>query len=726
MKQLLATLAVLTLIDLPLRGAGPRVDVVTGPDAPRLERFAAAELAGQFKQLFDAEVHLSHKIPPQSGHLILLGSPATNPAVKAAAGDRWPMLSDQGHLVRSVTWDGRKVLVVGGGSPVATLWAVYELGHHFGLRSLLHGDLLPATTPALKLDGIELAMEPTLRVRAWQALRPADIGFESWGLSDQKRIVRQLAKLKFNRVVVYLSPDWPVYRLEFRGRAKQTASFTARIAVSGDTAGKDAFKGAEVFENPDFSGKKSYEEKTAAGIALVSGILDAAQDLGMSTAIAMNPVEFPGEFATELKGKPVKDGQATATPDPSLGPDDPILRNLAAAQLRAVIGTYPKAEAIYFAASGVDDWASKQFEGAWKRLSARMNLGNVAAAGQLFQMVRSKEDFLGSSRVKTTIAVLDLFWNIVDHQKILERPGGKTCELCIAGDHPALAPLVDKLLPAGAGVLRYSAEFSADKDDVARSRPPRTIPAIETVILADSTPGALPHMAIASTAKHLIRLGKDGWDGFVVLAPPIPGDLDMAVHFLSRAAFDPALTPQASADDLVAPSCGEGVAPRVAKAFGMVEEVNRLPGENDGRFSGMTSRDILQKHYRSGQAPPAGLKKARDFYSGAMDEMYRALTRSGPRPFLFYHAKRLEFAVLYLNCVEALHLAGQAKAKGEHEKQLEQLEKAVEALHDALSCMGEVARDPSDRGVIAVLNEYGYRPLKSELEKVEKTAKKGP
>jgi hypothetical protein len=27
-----------------------------------------------------------------------------------------------------------------------------------------------------------------------------------------------------------------------------------------------------------------------------------------------------------------------------------------------------------------------------------------------------------------------------------------------------------------------------------------------------------------------------------------------------------------------------------------------------------------------------------------------------------------------------------------------------------------VARDNSDRGVIAVLNEYGYRPLKKEYE----------
>jgi len=54
---------------------------------------------------------------------------------------------------------------------------------------------------------------------------------------------------------------------------------------------------------------------------------------------------------------------------------------------------------------------------------------------------------------------------------------------------------------------------------------------------------------------------------------------------------------------------------------------------------------------------------------------------------------------------------------------LRQLEKAVEAMHNALSALGESARDNSDRGVIAVLNEYGYRPLKAEFEAVEKKRK---
>ena len=71
--------------------------------------------------------------------------------------------------------------------------------------------------------------------------------------------------------------------------------------------------------------------------------------------------------------------------------------------------------------------------------------------------------------------------------------------------------------------------------------------------------------------------------------------------------------------------------------------------------------------------------------------------------------------------IEAVRLAGVAKSKGDKDKLVEQLEKATESMYNAINALGEVAGDNSDRGVIAVLNEYGYRPLKKEFEAAEKT-----
>jgi hypothetical protein len=71
-----------------------------------------------------------------------------------------------------------------------------------------------------------------------------------------------------------------------------------------------------------------------------------------------------------------------------------------------------------------------------------------------------------------------------------------------------------------------------------------------------------------------------------------------------------------------------------------------------------------------------------------------------------------------MSSTDATRLAGMAKKDGDTDQQIEHLEKAVEAMYNALNAYSEVARDSCDRGVIAVLNEYGYRPLKKELGSV--------
>ena len=53
------------------------------------------------------------------------------------------------------------------------------------------------------------------------------------------------------------------------------------------------------------------------------------------------------------------------------------------------------------------------------------------------------------------------------------------------------------------------------------------------------------------------------------------------------------------------------------------------------------------------------------------------------------------------------------------EENVQDLDKAVEAMHNALGAMADVDRNNGDRGVIAVLNEYGFRPLLKELEKAD-------
>jgi hypothetical protein len=218
----------------------------------------------------------------------------------------------------------------------------------------------------------------------------------------------------------------------------------------------------------------------------------------------------------------------------------------------------------------------------------------------------------------------------------------------------------------------------------------------------------------------LVRESSKVSEGFVV-AGVLPGDMGPALHYLSRAAFDAKVTPESAQEELITISCGPGVSERTAKAFRALEDATRLL-EREGGPAGAPVPDVLTRHYQSSNGPPNWVKPVRELYTKSYEDTLRGMQRSkaGPGSWLFYVSKRHEFALAYLACIESLGLAGQAKAKGDSGTHTEQLEKAVESLYNALTAYAEVSRDPSDRAAIAVLNEFGYRPLMQLLEGASK------
>jgi len=704
---------------------GPRIDLVVGPQAPPLERFAAEELTAQFKRLFDAEVVTSESLPAGATHVILIGRPETNPAVKASL-PAWPKLSDQGQLLRSVTLSSRPALIVGGGSPVATLWAAYELGHHFGIRYALFGDMYPAATPELKLEGLDILLEPALAIRTWRTLNVFPIGPESWGLAEQEQLLRQLAKLKFNRIMLAVWPWQPFVDFEYGGVRKETGLlwFGYRYPVDGDTAGRAAFRGAKVFENPDFAGKTSYAERIAAGTHLARGIIATAHKLGMSTALSFSPLEFPREFAAALPGsknlKGVED--LTIGPGASHRTDDARLTALVKAQIRGYLTTYPEIDILYLSLPEFPEWA-EQAELAWKELDERTGVGQITSLEKLTATARDRRLVASGDRgvqsLRGNLTALQFFNRLLADKSLLQLPGGRSAKVVIADVDPALYPVLDKVLPAGKGALHfidYTARRVADNRSLLKTVPASKVPSSLILTLADDNVGVLPQMSYTSLATLIGELRTQKWEGFSTRYW-MPGDLDFSAYYLSRASFSAGLTPRQALDQFTTAALGEGTAERTWKAFEQIEQATSLIDENDLGFS-FPVPNMIMKHYAGSDPVPEWWGKAKGHYLAAMDEMYRVNTRTreGNRAFSLYLARRCEFGAEYFNCVEAVRKAAIAKAAGDKETQLTELEKAVESLHTALNAMAAIARSNSDRGVIAVLNEYGYRPLKKELE----------
>jgi len=397
---LLLSCTLAACVGAPPAQAGPRVLVVHGPSAPALEKMAAEEIAETARRIFQAEAAVGPKLTEGHHHVIAVGSPGTNPLL-AAPGWQWPALSNQGHLLRSTLLNGRPVLVAGGGSPVATYWAAAELARHWGVRSTLTEDLDPVERPALRLEGINRQFEPALPLRVWRTINDFPIGPESWGLAEHERVIRQLARLKFNRLLLSIYPWQPFVDFSFNGVRKQSALlwFGYKYPVDNDTAGRGVFGGASLFDNPELAGKQTYKERIAAGTGLVRGIMRQARTYGMSIGVMISPLEFPKEFAAALPGaKEVRQLESlTIGPGAAHAPNDPTLLQLAKAQIRAYLETYPGIDALYLTLPEFPGW-NDRYQEAWKSLEARCGLGGKVSLESLIQSAQQRGTIASGER----------------------------------------------------------------------------------------------------------------------------------------------------------------------------------------------------------------------------------------------------------------------------------------------------------------------------------------
>ena len=149
-------------------GAGQYIEVEYPPStaADELQRFAAGELQRYLERLFQVRAQTCVGSATEATHRFMLGL-ASDAHIRKAAGCM-PALSPQSHLVRRISSD---TMVLAGGSSAAVAWAVYELVENYGVRYLLHGDVLPERTGAFHLPAADADRRPTCLVSALDRIR---------------------------------------------------------------------------------------------------------------------------------------------------------------------------------------------------------------------------------------------------------------------------------------------------------------------------------------------------------------------------------------------------------------------------------------------------------------------------------------------------------------------------------------------------------------------------
>ena len=291
----LVAMLCLSLVVCNTRAETPKVNLVVGSQATSLEKLAAADIAADLKKIYDAQVTVSTTASDGAEQLIFVGRPESLPIIQEHVSKKWSNLNEQDHFLLTVEYRGRPALLVGGRSPQATYWAASEYAHSLGVRSMLFGDLYPVTPKPFSLNNYDQLLKANSNNSPWIEADPFPSGLTSWSLTDTQRRLRQLARLKYSSILLKTHASQPFSKEVAGSKNAQSESlwFGWQFPVSGDTAGRSAFRGAKFFINPDFADTSTSDGRQLAASKWLTGLGDQAAALGISlqTQTEQTPIE---------------------------------------------------------------------------------------------------------------------------------------------------------------------------------------------------------------------------------------------------------------------------------------------------------------------------------------------------------------------------------------------------------------------------------------------------
>ncbi|MFH1264144.1 MAG: hypothetical protein ABIK89_00340, partial [Planctomycetota bacterium] len=409
MKNLCSPIALGLLGTLLLRAPADvqakDVAVVVPETAGDLERHAAAELCGYLEKLYGVRVTPSSNPGDAATVFFLYNAQDVAPENLLLA--PLPDLSPQGILIRPLKRGEVDCVLLAGGSPAAVLWSVYELVERWGVRYLIYEDVLPEDPGPLALPESEIQLEPNMRTRCWRLVNDLADGPVSWSLEENRRFLRQIAKMKYNRVFLSFWPVQPFVHYSFRGMEKPAPCFNfgEHFPIDADTVGRERFGDMTEFMNPDYVGAETPQELVRRATGLARGILAEAKRLGMETGLAIQPFDWPKEFIEVLPGcEPVRQlGNLTAGPGKDQPMEDPLLREMVATIFRAYVETYPDAEYVHVGMPEHRGW-TEQARAAYDALDRKYDLATLGTFEELCARARARTSFPGGGgRVETML-----------------------------------------------------------------------------------------------------------------------------------------------------------------------------------------------------------------------------------------------------------------------------------------------------------------------------------
>lgn len=701
------------------------VCIVVGGSATGLEQFASRELCTYVEVLFGATTLITDKPASPSTVGLFVGTAES----LESTGITLPRLSEQGFVIRHGMWKGHEVLFLIGGSPKAVLWSVYELVELWGVRYLLHGDAFPQTPGNFWPREEEIVREPVLPIRQWRVINDFACGPESWGLADYRPILDQLAKLKFNRLLLSLWPWQPFVHYEHKGIKRSSAYlwFDYHYPITDDMIGRELFGEDDEFWNPDIPHGVNYDAMMAAGQQHVRELMNYAHQRGMECLVTADLTHFMPEFAPLLSSGQTTHQLSNLTIGP--GPETPVedseLTELASTVLKATIDTYPEADAIALSMPEFRQWTG-QFETAWKELDHRYAIECLHPLKSILEDAAQRSGYPGGAEraldeVKGDIVALYFYARLLRELSVVEGTLRPNMPFVLTNVAEELFPILARLLPRGWETMNfvdYTPARTLKRRDVLAHIPDPAIPASLIYTLHDDNVGVLPQLATSSLYGLTQDLYRYGWAGFTTRYWLI-GDHDPCIAYLSKAAWDRETRPEEVYRDQIESLWGDSCIEDMLTVFREVEAATVLL-EWHGLGLTFPVPGMMMKHWVPGGFS-SELMSVRHHYQIALEAAARvpAKSRKTGKGAAEYWVGRCKFGIAYLDSLEAVRKAATAEQNRRPKDALHSANEALAATRRALEAYANIARDQSDRGAIATMNEYVFRPLRDKVARMK-------
>ena len=692
---------------------------------------------------------------PTADLTLLVGRPASNPHLAAIDLLQWPQLSDQGLVLRRGRLGNQPALILGGGSPQATLWAVYEFVERVGVRFLLEGDVLPAQAAPFPPQELDVVREPRFRFRSYRGINNLATSLIFYGIKEYRHLIDQLAKLKFNVFYVQIYPHQPFVHYRFRDQPKTTSVFHYgwKVPIHETTIGRHLFGDLTELVNPEMVGARTYQERVRAAQRLMHELLAYAHRRGMQTGIHFRINQFPNEFnwrLPEWSDRPyidrslmqgtrnarlgVSEYAVDPTAFPYMTPDNPVVTELNHTIIRAHVDTYPEAD-FYGLTQPELPGGGEEYRKMWDRLNRKYDLEPEFSLEEMERQARTNTLPIGVRRgerpfheLKGALANADTLDKLLNEDRVLEKTAHPDAGIVVSTFSDEFYPVMPRIFPKAILLvpMDYLTSLAAERTEILSFAAHTSMKVATLATLADDNIGILPQLPTQPLHRLLQAMEQYGIYGYFGRQFLVT-KLEAATAYLAQASWSSQITPESVYRDQVRQVCGEAAVQDMLQAYGILEQATRR-GDQVAMGFLFPVTNMMRKHWESREGPVAGWDELRTFYQKAIPLVESALQKSRPggKSYLGQLLGQLRFSTGYIDTVqrvrqarlsyEASQEAREAKDARGFERHIQaanrQLEQALASLRSAIQDWAGAVRDPSDLGALGVLNYFCYDCLK--------------